>query len=154
MVPCRLCGWDHLLGMQEWGKELNHVDVSHDTLLCVWVILFSGPSQRDQGINGHPSWGTELLFLKKLLPEKSPLVRVCKEKAPGFGQGLSLAWLSWGRPSPGLPSSWIQHPLIHCKKQKKKQEKTGWGFHGYWTVYFLLTVITNFAIQTSNRCRK
>lgn len=32
------------LGCRNGGKELNHVDVSHDTLLCVWVILFSGYS--------------------------------------------------------------------------------------------------------------
>lgn len=35
--------WDAGMG----GKELNHVDMSHDTLLCVWVILFSSHSQRD-----------------------------------------------------------------------------------------------------------
>lgn len=127
------------LGCRNGGKELNHMDVSHDPLLCVWVILFSDPSQRDQGtLNGHPSWGTELLFLKRLLPEKSPLVRECAEgKLLALDRVSPLPWLSWGRPSPGLPSSWIQHRLIHCKKQKKKQEKMIWGFHGYWTVYFL-----------------
>lgn len=27
------------LGCRNGGKELNHVDVSHDALLCVWVIF-------------------------------------------------------------------------------------------------------------------
>lgn len=86
--------------------------------------------------------------------EKALWWECAERKLLASGRVCPLPWLSWGQPSPGLPSSWIQHQLIHCKKQKKKQEKTIGGFHGYWNVYFLLTVITNSAIQTSSRCRK
>lgn len=124
IVPCRPSGWGHLLGMQEWGgKSWIMWMWVMITLLCVWVILFFGHSQRDQGIiNGHPSWGTELLFLKKLLPEKSPLVRLCKGKAPGCGQGLSLAMAELG-----MAVSWaaIQLDSAQTHSLQKAEKETG-----------------------------
>lgn len=132
------------------GKELNHVDMSHDALLCVWVILFSSHNQRDQGMHGHSSWGTELL---KLLNENSTSVRTRKEKAHCFCLGLPCAGAEGCRPSGCHPAGPSSNSFTR-KSRKRNKKKTIRGFHGYWTVYFLLTIITNSAIQTSNRCQK
>lgn len=108
--------WDAGMGGKSW-------------IMWMWVMinyfvfgLFSSYSQRDQGMNGHSSWGAELLFLKKLLPEKSPLVRVCKEKAPGFGRGLSLAVAELG-----MAVSWaaIQLDSAPTHSLQKAEKETG-----------------------------
>lgn len=153
IVPCRPSGWGHLLGMQEWGERVESCGCeSWCTTLCLGYFLAIARETREWMVTlpealSYSSWKS--CSLKKAL-----WWECAKRKLLALDGVCPLRWLSWGRPSPGLPSSWIRHRLIHCRKQKKKQEKTIWGFHGYWTVYFLLTVITNFAVRTSNRCRK
>lgn len=120
IVPCRPSGWGHLLGMQEWGERVESCGCeSWYTTLCLGYFLAIARETREWMVTlpealSYSSW--------KSCSLKKALWWECKEKAPGFGRGLSLAVAELGT---AVSRAAIQLDSAPTHSLQKAEKETG-----------------------------